>query len=199
MVDGGGDGELIAASLTDGEVFSVIFRRHGGAVFRFVARRLGRDEAGDVTGEVFARAFRLRDRFDTSRPSALPWLYGIAVNVVGDRLRRREVRRRRGVLAALRMSGREPDPYGEVDAALDAEAAGPLPRAALRRLEDRDRETLLLFAVEGLSYREIADVLAIPVGTVRSRLSRARVQVRELLDPHTQSLLGRDDPESRDG
>lgn len=172
---------MIAASVADPDRFGVVFDRYHDTIFRYVARRVGIQAAPDVTADVFVRAFRVRARFDTSRESARPWLYGIATNVIGDHLR--SVRRRdRLHLACYGLVDRQ-----EVDWTDDmtvrvsaAQARGDI-NQALGRLSSGDRNALLLYAVEQLSYSEVAEALGIPVGTVRSRIFRARKVMRELI------------------
>jgi DNA-directed RNA polymerase specialized sigma24 family protein len=85
------DAELLAGSRAD---FGVLFDRHGAEIYRYCAHRVGSDEADDVVAETFAASYQRRDRFDGSRDNALPWLYGIATNMV-HRHRGAEARRQR--------------------------------------------------------------------------------------------------------
>jgi RNA polymerase sigma factor (sigma-70 family) len=171
------DAELIDESHEHPERFGEIFSRHFAAVFRFVARRVGTGDASDVVSDVFTTAFRIRSRYDHSRANCLPWLYGIAANHVGDRLRKR----RHGSRTFLAIASTEAawDDSADTDDRLVAESIGDQINEALGRLSRRDRETLLLFALEGLTYSEIAHALKIPEGTVGSRLARARRLMRE--------------------
>lgn len=118
-------------------------------------------------------------RYDLTRPDARPWLYGIATNLARQH-QRAEIREYR-----LRASvGVEPDPVGHADqvaAQVTAQATRRMLAAALAGLGTGDREVLLLIAWEDLSYDETARALDIPIGTVRSRLSRARRQLRAAL------------------
>ena len=175
------DGEAIARSVDDPAEFGVVYDRYADDVHRFVLRRLGADLADDVTAETFATALRHRGRYDAARPNARPWLFGIAANLVGKH-RRSEVR-------ALRAVARlQPDPVSTswsgaawedaVDERVVASSAGPALAAALAKLSVADRHVLLLVAWADLSYAEVAEALAIPLGTVRSRLNRARKRVR---------------------
>ncbi|GAA2281074.1 RNA polymerase sigma factor [Streptomyces hawaiiensis] len=172
----GGDAELIAASLEEPERFAALFDRHAPAIHQYVARRLGRDAADDVTAETFLTAFRIRARFDPARAGARPWLYGIAAKQIG-RHRREEVR----ALKLLARTGHDPVADSWTDTADDrlaAEAAARPLAGALAHLSAGDRHVLLLFAWADLGYQEIAEALGIPVGTVRSRLNRARRKLR---------------------
>jgi len=145
-----------------------LYRAHFDAIFRFAACRVGRDAALDVAAETFAQALRRIDRLDPAR-DARPWLFGIAVNVL--RHHHRSERRR---LAAYARTAVQADP-AEVEPA-DAEIAD-----ALLALDPRDRDALLLFAWADLSYDAIAEALDVPVGTVRSRINRARRLLRAAL------------------
>ncbi|MFF9221870.1 RNA polymerase sigma factor [Streptomyces viridosporus] len=172
----GGDAELIAASLEEPERFAALFDRHAPAIHQYVARRLGRDAADDVTAETFLTAFRIRARFDPARAGVRPWLYGIAAKQIG-RHRREEVR----ALKLLARTGHDPVADSWTDSADDrlaAEAAARPLAGALAQLSAGDRHVLLLFAWADLGYQEIAEALDIPVGTVRSRLNRARRKLR---------------------
>lgn len=172
------DAEIILASLQQSELFGEIFTRHHDVIFRYVARRVGSQDAADVTADVFGRAFTIRHRYDTTRPACLPWLYGIAVNIIGDRLRRVKRQQRTYLVVA---SETVVDESEDSDSRLIAEQASGRINHALARLSHKDRETLLLYALEGLTYKEISAALSIPVGTVGSRISRARSQILELL------------------
>ena len=172
------DSDVIAASLNDPNRFGEIYDRYSRRVFGYVVRRVPREDAADLTGEVFLRAFRFRHKFDLERSVALPWLLGIATNVIGEHLRKRTRRIRIG----LRPDTLTNPPIDDIatDRA-DAAKAWPALETALRRLKPRDRSVLILFAIEDLSYQEISEALHVPVGTVRSRLHRARRQAGELL------------------
>jgi RNA polymerase sigma factor (sigma-70 family) len=174
------DAVIIKASLRDPDLFAVIFDRHAPYVHRYLARRLGREAADDLVGETFLVAFGKRGRYDTGRADARPWLYGIATNLVGQH-RRDEVRRYR-LHNAIGPEPAESSHAERVVAQVAAQAMAHLLGAALAELSDGDRDVLLLIAWEGLSYEETAAALRIPVGTVRSRLNRARRQVREVLE-----------------
>jgi RNA polymerase sigma-70 factor (ECF subfamily) len=177
------DGELIVASRRKPELFEFIFERHHAAVFRFIAGRNGHADAADVAAETFVRAFDRRDRFRSDRESALPWLFGIAANVARER-RRSWIRRQRSAgKAAVFVAG--VDSRFEMDAAerVDALARRDDLRRALSSLADEEYQCLMLLAIGGLTYSDIADALGIPIGTVRSRIHRARRKMRELLEP----------------
>jgi RNA polymerase sigma-70 factor (ECF subfamily) len=173
------DAEAIRASLDDPDRFEVVFDRHFGAIHRFVERRLGGDLAEEIAAEVFVTAFASRSRYDTARENARPWLLGIAANLIRHQ-RRSEVRQLRAYARTGADSGDQPRDAELLDR-VDAQASRAQLAEGIASLSADDREVLLLYAWAGLSYPEIAEALAIPVGTVRSRLSRARRQFRELL------------------
>lgn len=178
------DAEIIEASLVDPAVFEEIFRRHYSAVYRHAVRRVGVADAADLAADVFVRALAGRDRYDLSRPDCLPWLYGIAANLAGDRLR--SMRRRGG-----KSSPPSPvaDTTEEADSRLEAERLAGLINPVLQNLSDDDRKTFLLYALDELTYGEIGDLLGVPAGTVGSRISRVR---RLILDavPDLEERLG---------
>jgi RNA polymerase sigma-70 factor (ECF subfamily) len=164
------DADVIAASVDDPRAFVAIFDRYFRTIHRYLARRVGREVAGDLASETFARAFDVRSRYDVQRPDALPWLYGIATNVLAKE-RRAEQRR----LQAWSRLPRSEDAE-RLSPGLDEDVA-----AALAALPRGEREVLLLYAWAELTYEEIAVALDVPIGTVRSRLSRAREHARALL------------------
>jgi RNA polymerase sigma factor (sigma-70 family) len=173
------DATLIRLSLAEPERFELLFQRHAPQVQRYVARRLGADAADDIVAETFLLAFRQRAGFDVTRVDALPWLYGIATNLLG-RHRRNEIR----LYKALARTGTDPvtAPFTDrVDERVTATAASRRLASALAGLSAAYRDTLLLVAWGGLSYEETATALGVPVGTVRSRISRARADLRRTL------------------
>jgi RNA polymerase sigma factor (sigma-70 family) len=174
------DAAVLAESLWQPERFGHIYDRHFPGIYRYIASRLGSDEADDLTAETFIDAFRRRASFDPARGDVRPWLFGIATRLVAQH-RRAEARRYR----ALARSPAEPDPGGHDDrvaARVTAQARREPLLRALAVLSDEDRDVLLLIALADLSYEEVAAALSIPPGTVASRLSRARRKVRSVLD-----------------
>jgi RNA polymerase sigma factor (sigma-70 family) len=173
------DAVLIERSWHEPEAFAALYDRHAAPIHRFAGRRLGDQMADDVVGETFLAAFRRRKRYDLRRVDARPWLYGIAANVIGKH-RRAEVR----MLRAFARTGADPVAAGHADLVDSRVCAAAVQRdlaAALAGLPAGDRDVLLLIAWADLSYEETAAALGIPVGTVRSRLHRARRKVREAL------------------
>lgn len=174
-----GDAELVERSRDEPELFAVIFDRHAPTIHRYAHRRLGSSAADDVVAETFLAAFRQRGRYDRSRAEVRPWLYGIASNVIG-KYRRAEVRMYRAV--ARTGADLVVEPYAEgVEDRVVARDAIPELGSALAKLSKRQRDVLLLYAWVDLSYAEIATALSIPVGTVRSRMNRARQTLRRAL------------------
>ncbi len=173
------DAELIAASVPAGEAFAALFDRHARTLHRYLARRAGVAAAEDLLAQTFLVAFETRDRYDQARADALPWLYGIATNVL-RRARRDEVR----LYRALARTGIDPDvacPADGVADRVDARARTAALAGALAGLSAGDRDVLLLLAWGGLGQDEIARALDLPVGTVKSRLHRARARLRAAL------------------
>ncbi|MFD3622134.1 RNA polymerase sigma factor [Streptomyces sp. NPDC058676] len=173
------DAQVVAQSLEEPELFARLYDRYAPDIHRYVERRLGVGAADDITAETFLIAFRLRSRYDTTRPNARPWLYGIAGNLIGKQ-RRAEVR----ALRALARTGHDPvaETWSErADDRVTAQAAQAPLAGALAALSVGDRHVLLLVAWADLTYTEVSEALGIPVGTVRSRLNRARRKVRSAL------------------
>ena len=166
------DATLIRRSLTRPEAFADVYRRHAPVIRRYAARRLGRDAAEDVVSETFLAAFKQRDRYRSSFDDARPWLLGIANNLIARR-RSHELRQ----LRLLAKTGIDPVVASfaeEVEQRVSSTAVNRRLAAALARLPSAQREALLLVAWGELSYPEAAAALGIPVGTVRSQISRAR-------------------------
>ncbi|NKY97485.1 RNA polymerase sigma factor [Nocardiopsis alborubida] len=177
------DAAVILRSLEEPTRFGEVFRRHAPALHRYVARRLGGPDADDVVAETFHIAFRKRHRYDPAHPDARPWLWRIAANLV-----RRHHRTEKRHYRALARTGVDPvlESFADSTAArVDATALSGSLAAALARLSRGDRDALLLVAWGEMTYEETARVLGVPVGTVRSRLHRARKRVRAALSAAT--------------
>ncbi|GAB2586947.1 DNA-directed RNA polymerase sigma-70 factor [Paractinoplanes abujensis] len=175
------DAELVEQARRAPERFAAIFDRHYPDIYAYVAKRLGPDLAEDVASETFLVAFDRRRSFDPARGEVRPWLFGIASNLAARHVRA-ETRRYR----ALARAGGQPDEQsGHADAVagrLDAAAVRGRLAEALRRLPEPVRAVLLLVAWAGLNQQEAAVALGIPAGTARSRLHRARQEMRQALD-----------------
>jgi RNA polymerase sigma-70 factor (ECF subfamily) len=181
------DSELIARSRLDPAVFAEIFDRHHGELYRYLRRRAGGGLAADLAAETFVTAFARRASYRPQGSSARPWLYGIAHNLLRNHLRHEQRR-----LAAYARHGAEPTSdaaalaeFSLADARADAEAGTARLTRILAGMAARDRDALLLFAWADMSYAEVAQALGVPVGTVRSRLNRARRQLRALAEDET--------------
>lgn len=173
------DAALMARSLTQPEAFTGIFDRYAAAIHRYLARRVGTEHAEDILSQTFLVAFETRHRYDPARAGVRPWLYGIATNLL-SRCQRDEAR----LYRALARTGVDPDAPCHADGVAERVDAGKFSRTlaiALARMPAGDRDVLLLVAWAGLRYEEIALALDIPVGTVRSRLHRARSRLRSVL------------------
>jgi RNA polymerase sigma-70 factor (ECF subfamily) len=182
------DADIVSASLTDPARFERIYDRHAHDIHRFAARRLGVGAAEDITADTFLIAFRTRSRYDLGRPSARPWLYGIASNLIGRQHRSEG----RALRAWARVATHPPAEswVDRADARVSAQTAQQPLAAALAELSSGDRNVLLLIAWADLSYQEVAEALAVPIGTVRSRLHRARRKVRQRLNDDPQFAAG---------
>jgi RNA polymerase sigma-70 factor, ECF subfamily len=174
-----GDLEIWDAALAgDEQAFGTLFDRHARAVYNYCFRRTADwSAAEDLVSVVFLETWRRRASVRMEGGSLLPWLYGVATNVL--RNHQRSLRRHRAALARLP----EPVPPEEdadvVAARVDDERRMREILDRMRALPRRDQEILTLCGWEGLEYPQVAAILGIPVGTVRSRLSRARKRLRE--------------------
>ena len=172
----------------DGDAFGVLFDRHHEAVRGYCARRVGSvDAADDLVSIVFLEAWRRRSDVELVHDSVLPWLYGVAGNTV--RRRTRTAMRHRRLLDRLPGADVTPDHAEDVAARLDDSRELERVTTALGRLRRIDQEVLVLCLWQGLDYASAAVALGVPVGTVRSRLSRARARLGEaaaqLVPAHT--------------
>ena len=179
------DSIAIARSISRPDAFSAIFDRHFRGVHRYLSRRVGRELADDLASATFTVAFERRRTFRTDSDSAFPWLLGIATNLL--RNYRRSEQRALEAVARLGSTGvafaGEP-PTGDDDRDLAGALAG---------LDPDQRDVLFLYAWAELSYEEIAQTLGVKVGTVRSRLSRARAQLRAELSQPRAAVANKED------
>jgi RNA polymerase sigma factor (sigma-70 family) len=185
------DGELWRRA-QDGEpeCFGVLFDRHGESVRAYCARRTGDlDAADDLVSVVFLEAWRRRSDIELVDGLALPWLYGIARNTV--RHRWRTTRRHRRALARLPALVTEPDHADDVAGRVDDERHLEQLRVAFARLRPADQDVLTLCVWQGLDYASAAVALGVPIGTVRSRLSRARARLQSAAFPPVDAASGR--------
>lgn len=163
------DHAVLRRSRDDPAAFGLLFDRHFTAIHRFVRHRLGEAAADELAAEVFLRAYAARERYEPRSADARAWLFAIATNLIRDEVRRRA----RADAAETRLAGERP-------AAPCIQPSGDDPEltAALLSLREEEREALLLLAWADLTYEEIADATGVAIGTVRSRISRARSRLQ---------------------
>ena len=164
----------------DREALAIIFRRHHATVYRFSRQMLGSIEAAeDVTQDVFVALTKAAGRFDPAVASLSTYLYGIARNLVLQRYKRSRARIEVNIDA---IAGQDEAPFAissdPAEAIARAQASRGL-RQAILRLPVHYREVVVLCELNGLSYEDAAAIIRCPVGTVRSRLSRARQMLIE--------------------
>ena len=172
------DAAVIRASRKDPAAFGTIFDRHWPRIYRYCAERAGPAAGEDVAAETFRVAFTQRERYD-GREDAAPWLYGIANNLLRRWFRAAGRGSRAMARAGVEVRG---DEFEELADRLDAEFLSPVLASVLAKLSPADRDTLLLHAFVGLTYEQIAHATDVPIGTVGSRMNRARALVRSHLE-----------------
>jgi RNA polymerase sigma factor (sigma-70 family) len=175
------DAEVIEAARDAPAAFGELFERHFDSVHRFCARRVGLSRAEDLAGETFRRAFEHRDRYNAEQTSALPWLLGIAMNLVRSELRSSAALDRVHLRLASMAGTATADAVSDALAARDTHEELVAVARLIATLPEDDVEALLLHVWDGLSYSEVAATLGIPIGTVRSRLSRLRRRLESML------------------
>ncbi len=166
----------------DPDAFRELFDEHARSVYNHAFRLVGNwSVAEDVVSLTFLEAWRLRGRIDVcpGGGSLRPWLLGITTNVA--RNVRRAARRHDGALGRLPRPEVVPDPADAIAAQIDDHERLAVALTALAALRTPEREVLALCVWSGLDYAEAAEALGVPIGTVRSRLSRARRKVRQLV------------------
>jgi len=171
------DAAVIRASRMDPAAFGLVFDRHWVRIHRYCVVRAG-PPGEDVAAETFRVAFDRRANYD-GREDAAPWLYGIATNLLRNWFRS-VARRERALRRSAGVDGGD-----ELEDALEraeAQRLGPELAAVLGTLTAGERDALLLHACAELTYEQIARGTGVPIGTVRSRLHRARVRVRAHLE-----------------
>jgi RNA polymerase sigma factor (sigma-70 family) len=173
----------------DEAAFGALYERHANAIYNFCFRRSANwARAEDMVAEVFLLAWRKRGEVEitTETGESLPWLYGVALNVARNAAR--SDRRAARAVARIDAGAAEPDFSPEVVERLadEEQMAGVLDLMELLPQQEQDALAVCVWA--GLTYDEAAIALAVPVGTVRSRLSRARAHLRELLEANGHEL-----------
>jgi RNA polymerase sigma factor (sigma-70 family) len=175
----GADAEVIWASRTDASSFAALYDRYAEQLYRYAYQRAGEQTAEDVVADTFLAAFQQRGSYDLDREDARPWLFGILTRQLARHYRAENARLR--AFARVAGDGVEESPAERIAEQVSATAMrAPLARA-LGALSKRDRDVLLLIAWAECSYEEVALALGIPIGTVRSRLNRARRKVKDSL------------------
>lgn len=166
--------------------FGLLFEQYSTLIFNYCFRQSASwDLAEDLTSTVFLEAWRSRHRLRVQNDTVLPWLYGIATNVC--RRQRRTLLRRWRAMRRLPPELDEPDPADDVAARLDDERRMSDVLAVIDRLPAGERDVVMLVIWEELDYQAAATALDIPIGTVRSRLNRARRRLStSLAAPHIQ-------------
>ncbi|HEY2575330.1 MAG TPA: RNA polymerase sigma factor [Streptosporangiaceae bacterium] len=163
----------------DTAAFEALFERYAASVYNHAFRLTGSwSTAEEVVSLTFLEAWRLRGAVHADGGSLQPWLLGITVNVA--RNVRRAARRHQAAMSRLPPPPAVPDFAEELAGRLDDEAMVAATRTAVAGLRPREREVLALCVWSGLDYATAAETLGVPVGTVRSRLSRARRRLQKL-------------------
>lgn len=171
------DAELLGAhSQGDPDAFAELFRRHRDRVWAVALRTLGnREDAADAVQEAFIKAMRSVDSF-RGDAAVTTWLHRIVVNVCLDQIRAAK-RRPTDILAddpGARVATPQRDAFDERDTSI-------VIHEALRRLPDDQRIAIVLVDIQGLTVAEVAELLSVAEGTVKSRCARGRARLGELL------------------
>ncbi len=178
--------------------FSAVYTEHVDAIYGFLARRVGPQLAEELTAQTFVEALARHDHYDPERGPIGPWLFGIAANLLRRHYRQEE----RALRAIAAYAGRVPlvgdDDEERVESRVVADERWPAVAEALLAMSPGERDVLLLYAWADLPYSAIAGVLDVPVGTVRSRLSRARARLAATLGQTAPSAEGPSSPTTPD-
>lgn len=178
MAESTTDASIVARAQTEPALFAEVFDRHYDTIHDYLTRRLPTGIAEEVAAETFLIAFERRAGYRSEYPSARPWLFGIATNLLG---RHRRDERRRMVAYQRTFADAPEDATEDAAARADASVMRGVIAAAVAELEPGDRDALLLQALAELTYSEIAEALDVPEGTVKSRLHRVRQQLARAL------------------
>ncbi len=170
------DEELLLASRSEGDRFGELFDRHFATIYRYLHRRVGSDLADELAAETFVRAFQHRGSYDPPRAPVRAWLFGIATNLV--RRHHRSEHRRLAAYARTPVDLFQDEETAAIDTRVSADALSSTLGRSLTTMRRQDRDVLLLIAWADLTYAEVAVALGTPIGTVRSRLARARQHIR---------------------
>jgi RNA polymerase sigma-70 factor (ECF subfamily) len=176
------DEELLAAVATGPGALPEFYRRHVGKIVGMGVRRFDNPEdVADFVADVFVAVLTSAARFDPSRGRAVPWLCGLAANIAGEHIRRRQrdLELHRQVLGRTLLA---PEDYSRVEEQIDAATQWRAVYANMRSLKEADRRLLELVAVDGLNTTDAANALGISAVSARVRLSRARARLRKAVD-----------------
>ncbi|MEH6372790.1 RNA polymerase sigma factor [Streptomyces sp. KLMMK] len=177
----------------DREAFAELYDEHARTVYNHAFRLTGDwSSAEEVMSETFLEAWRTREKVEPEGGSLRPWLLGIATNKARNANRR--VRRRLAFLARRLSADPVRDFADESASRIDDSRELDAVRRAVKALRRPEREVLALCVWSGLDYAQAAQALGVPVGTVRSRLSRARARLRRLTDEQLTVDSGRTRP-----
>lgn len=169
------DNRIIKASLKDPSAFSILYDQYAPLVASYLIRRAGVQAAEDLLAETFTVAFEKRTTYKTNKyPEAKGWLFGIAHNVLRRYLRdlQRQQKAHHKLGNVIQLTTK--DEHARVENQLAARQQLSAVDAAMNHLKPADRTTLELYAYGDLTYQQVSEALGIPVGTVQSRLNRAR-------------------------
>ncbi len=177
------DRDVIAESMEDPTFFEIIHERHFSSIFRYVASRVGSQRAEDIASDVFLSAFDGRAKFRADYDSARPWLFGIATVHLASHLRQ-EARWLRSRSAAIQQPSLaiDGDWQDDVTQAIDAHHQARDAISALATMPEELRAAFLLHVVAECTYDEICAITDAPLGTVKSRISRARSRIAEVME-----------------
>jgi RNA polymerase sigma-70 factor (ECF subfamily) len=184
------DGQLVRAACDgNAQAFDQLVQRHAGRLLRMVRNLTSsREDAEDVIQEAFASAYFKLDSF-AGRASFFTWLYRIALNKAISRRRKRRIET---AMKAQNLDDTQPSDSERASPEMVVEQAEQVNRLreAIARLEPDRQSVLVLRDVDGKDYSEIAEILNVPVGTVRSRLHRARCDLKQILEADASPLRG---------
>ncbi len=179
------DAKLVARCIEGDEVaWEIIVRKYSRRIYNLAYRYGGRhDHAEDLTQEIFLRLYQTLRSYDPRAGSFEGWMLRLARNLIIDKLRQERKQRKVAGSDELEKLDFVQDEAEQPLAALERAQQTALLRAALDKLSPELRESVILRDIEGMSYREIADLVGVPEGTVKSRINRGRLELARLLRP----------------
>lgn len=168
--------------------FDAVFEQYGDRIYGLAYRLMGnKEDAMDISQEVFIKIFRNLETF-RGDSSLSTWIYRIVYNTCIDELRKRKMKVK--IISMSYEQGVTSDDNGALDEICEADELKKTIQQALYKLDDEQRAIVVMRDIYGLSYADIADILQCPLGTVKSRLSRARLALKELLKDHMELFNG---------